>query len=103
MSAAVSPVPAAPSGSPLSYLNAERGLLSWLTTVDHKRIGLMYLVSTLFFFLLAGLMAIALRVELWTPQGDVFDPDTYNKLFTLHGGLMVFAFIIPSIPFSPLR
>ena len=68
-----------PGHAEVNYLNSERGILSWLTTVDHKRIGLMYLVSTLSFFLLAGLMALALRVELWTPQGDVFDPDTYNK------------------------
>ena len=100
MSQAIMSGPGRVEGPPVHYLNAERGVLSWLTTVDHKRIGLMYLVSTLFFFLLAGLMALALRVELWTPAGDVFDPDTYNKLFTLHGGLMVFAFIIPSIPAS---
>ena len=71
MSAAASPVSTVPSGSPLSYLNAERGLASWLTTVDHKRIGLMYLVSTLFFFLLAGLMALALRVEVTVHAGSL--------------------------------
>lgn len=81
-----------------SYLTSERGFKSWITTVDHKRIGLMYLVMITLFFITAGLLALAIRTELWTPEGDLFDGDTYNKLFTLHGALMVFVFIIPSIP-----
>ena len=81
-----------------SYLTAEKGFKSWITSVDHKRIGLMYLVMVSMFFLIAGLLALAVRTELLTPAGDLFDGDTYNKVFTLHGALMVFVFIIPSIP-----
>ena len=84
-----------------NYLNAEKGLKSWLTTVDHKRIGLMYLLMVSLFFMIAGLLALGIRTELWTPEGDFFaEGDTYNKVFTLHGALMVFVFIIPSIPAS---
>ncbi len=81
-----------------SYLVAKKGLLSWLITVDHKRIGLMYLVATLFFFLVAGLLAILLRTELFTPGQDFMSAQTYNQVFTLHGAIMVFLFIIPSVP-----
>ena len=87
------------SGEPEpSYLTAKRGLMSWLITVDHKRIGLMYLTATLFFFLVAGLLAIALRTELFTGSQDFMSAQTYNKVFTLHGAIMVFLFIIPSVP-----
>ncbi len=81
-----------------SYLVAKRGLTTWLVTLDHKRIGLMYLVATLFFFLVAGLLAIALRTELFTPGQDFMSAQTYNKVYTLHGAIMVFLFIIPSVP-----
>jgi cytochrome c oxidase subunit 1 len=83
-----------------SYLTARRGLMSWLLTVDHKRIGVMYLVSTMIFFLAGGILALLLRWELATPAGEVFLPDTYNKLFTLHGAIMIFLLIIPAIPAS---
>lgn len=81
-----------------SYLVAKRGIYSWLITLDHKRIGLMYLASTLFFFLIAGLLAVALRTELFTPGQDFMSAQTYNKVYTLHGAIMVFLFIIPSVP-----
>ena len=81
-----------------SYLVAKRGLMSWLITVDHKRIGVMYLVATMFFFLVAGLLAIAVRTELFTPGQDFMSAQTYNRVFTLHGAIMVFLFIIPSVP-----
>jgi cytochrome c oxidase subunit 1 len=81
-----------------SYLVAKPGIMSWLITVDHKRIGLMYLAATLFFFLVAGLLAIALRTELYTPAQDYMSAATYNKVFTLHGAIMVFLFIIPAVP-----
>ncbi|NJK32020.1 MAG: cytochrome c oxidase subunit I [Deltaproteobacteria bacterium] len=87
-----------PSKAEPSYLTAKRGLMSWLITVDHKRIGLMYLAATLFFFLVAGLLAIVLRTELFTGQQDFMSAATYNKVFTLHGAIMVFLFIIPSVP-----
>lgn len=80
------------------YLNAEKGIKSWLFTVDHKRIGLMYLASVVLFFFVGGLLAIVLRTELFTPVENLMTADTYNRIFTLHGAIMVFLFIIPSIP-----
>jgi cytochrome c oxidase subunit 1 len=81
-----------------NYLNASHGLLSWVTTLDHKRIGVLYLVSTLAAFFLGGVFALLVRTELLTPTQTIMGPDTYNKMFTLHGAVMVFLFIIPSIP-----
>lgn len=81
-----------------NYLNATKGIKSWLTTVDHKRIGLMYLFSVIFFFFIGGMLAITLRLELLTPAKTFIEADTYNRIFTLHGAVMVFLFIIPSIP-----
>ena len=80
------------------YLNADYGVRSWLLTLDHKRIALLYLLSISIFFALGGLMAVAIRLELITPAGDMVQPDTYNRLFTMHGVLMVFLFMIPGIP-----
>ena len=80
------------------YLNADYGIKSWLLTVDHKRIAILYLVSITVFFALGGLMAVLIRLELATPMGDLVQPDTYNRLFTMHGILMIFFFLIPSIP-----
>ncbi|HYC00924.1 MAG TPA: cytochrome c oxidase subunit I [Candidatus Limnocylindrales bacterium] len=82
----------------VNYLNVDHGIRSWLLTVDHKRIGLLYLVSITIMFFLGSLMAGAVRAELLTPQGDLMQSDTYNKAFTLHGIIMVFFFLIPSIP-----
>jgi cytochrome c oxidase subunit 1 len=80
------------------YLNADYGVRSWLFTKDHKRIALLYLLTVTVFFALGGLMAVLIRLELATPQGDLVQPDTYNRLFTMHGVLMIFLFLIPSIP-----
>lgn len=80
------------------YLNQETGLWAWLTTVDHKKIGLMYLGSITFFFLVAGVLAILLRTELLTPARSFMDADVYNQIFTLHGAIMIFFFLIPSVP-----
>lgn len=91
---------AATAGEEPSYLAAKKGLVSWLYTVDHKRIGIMYLVAVMFFFLVGGLFALAVRLELLSPAENYFSADTYNKLFTLHGAVMVFLVIIPSIPAS---
>lgn len=71
---------------------------SWLLTVDHKRIAILYLLSINFFFLLGGAAASAVRLELVTPQGDLMTSDVYNRMFTLHGIIMVFFFLIPVIP-----
>lgn len=81
-----------------SYLNEPKGFRSWLLTLDHKRIGLMYLFGVMFFFFVAGLLAVVIRLELLTPAGDLVSADAYNRLFTLHGAVMIFLFIIPSIP-----
>jgi cytochrome c oxidase subunit 1 len=81
-----------------SYINARKGLMSWIVTLDHKRIGILYLLSTMFFFAIAGFSAVAVRLELFTPAGDMMSGDAYNKMFTLHGGIMVFLVIIPLTP-----
>ena len=82
----------------VSYLNKEYGLKSWLLTGDHKRIAIMYLISITFFFFIGGALAGLIRLELLTPQGDLMASDTYNKLFTMHGVIMVFLFLVPSVP-----
>jgi cytochrome c oxidase subunit 1 len=81
-----------------NYLTASRGIGSWLITLDHKRIGVMYLISVLLAFLIGGVFALLVRIELFTAGKTIVDADTYNRLFTLHGVVMVFLFIIPSIP-----
>ncbi len=81
-----------------NYLNEAKGWKSWLLTQDHKRIGIMYLAGIFFFFLVGGLLALIIRWELFTPAKDIMEADTYNRFFTLHGAIMIFLFIIPSIP-----
>ena len=81
-----------------SFYKAASGLKSWLITLDHKRIGLMYLISVLLFFLVGGVFALLVRTELLTPGHTIVDANTYNRLFTLHGAVMVFLVIIPSVP-----
>ena len=84
--------------APRNYLNADYGWKSWLFTLDHKRIALLYLVSITFFFIIGGSFAVLMRIHLVEPQGALVQPETYNKLFTLHGIVMIFFFLIPSIP-----
>src|SRR5271170_4084910 len=81
-----------------NYLNAEYGWKSWLLTTDHKRIAVLYLISISVMFALGGVFAMLIRLELLTPEGDLVNSDTYNKLFTMHGVVMVFFFLVPSIP-----
>jgi len=81
-----------------NYLTHEYGVKSWLLTKDHKRIALLYLAGISFFFFLGGIFATVIRLELLTPPGDLVSAQTYNKLFTLHGVIMIFLFMIPSIP-----
>jgi cytochrome c oxidase subunit 1 len=83
-----------------NYLNNERGWKSWLLTLDHKRIGVLYFISIMFFFAVGGLLAIVIRTELLTPNEFIMDAELYNRLFTMHGAIMIFLFIIPSIPAS---
>ncbi len=81
------------------YLGTNYSVSSWLLTTDHKRIGILYLISIVFFFVVGGAAATLVRMELLTPDGDLFNtPDDYNRAFTLHGVFMVFFFLIPSIP-----
>ncbi len=82
----------------VNYLNEERGIMSWLLTKDHKRIGLMFLGATIFFFFLGGVYALLLRLELLTPGPTIMDALSYNRAFTLHGVIMVFLFMIVAIP-----
>nr|WP_255551329.1 cbb3-type cytochrome c oxidase subunit I [Granulicella sp. dw_53] len=83
-----------------NYLNSEQGVLSWLLTKDHKRIGILYLISLSFFFCIGGFFAGMIRLELLTPMPDLVASDTYNKLFSMHGIIMVFLFLVPSVPAS---
>jgi cytochrome c oxidase subunit 1 len=101
------PAPQPQRSSSDNYLNHTRGVMSWAFTLDHKRIGLMYMIGILASFLLAGLFAIMVRTMLWHPltaeagasQGALNSAhDLYNHMFTLHGAVMVFMFIIPSVP-----
>jgi cytochrome c oxidase subunit 1 len=92
--AAVEPSP----HSRVNYLNANYGFRSWLFTTDHKRIALLYLMSITVMFFIGGGAAVLMRLHLITPQGALVMPATYNKLFTVHGIVMVFFFMIPSIP-----
>lgn len=78
--------------------NKYKGILSWLLTTDHKRIGLMYLVTILFFFLVGVVLGVLMRLELIAPGKTLMDAQTYNSLFTLHGVIMIFLFIIPGLP-----
>lgn len=81
-----------------NYLNAGDTVRSWLLTTDHKRIAILYLVSVTFFFLVGGLLAALIRLELLTPQGDLMTSENYNRVFTMHGVVMIFLFLIPAIP-----
>jgi cytochrome c oxidase subunit I len=81
-----------------NYLNASYTAQSWLLTTDHKRIGILYMISITLFFFVGGITAVLFRMELLTPQGDIVAADTYNRLFTIHGVIMVWFFLIPSIP-----
>lgn len=81
-----------------NYLNDGHGIKAWLLTLDHKRIGILYMVSVSIFFLMGALFALTIRLELMTPSGDLLDAETYNKMFTMHGVVMVFFVLIPAIP-----
>jgi cytochrome c oxidase subunit I len=87
-----------PTEARVNYLNAGYGIKSWLLTTDHKRIALLYLVSVNFMFLIGGLAAVVMRLHLVEPQGALVEPETYNRLFSTHGIVMIFFFLIPAIP-----
>lgn len=75
-----------------------KGILAWLLTTDHKRIGLMYLAAMMLFFLTAMTLGVLMRLEMLTPNNTIMSASTYNSIFTLHGVIMIFLFIIPGIP-----
>src|SRR5215470_13022695 len=81
-----------------NYLNNGYSLKSWLLTKDHKRIAILYLISITAMFFVGGFFALLIRLELLTPAGDLLTADTYNKAFSMHGQIMVFFFLVPSIP-----
>src|SRR3954454_15704311 len=81
-----------------NFLSKENGLLSWLLTGDHKRIAMLYLISITVFFFIGGALAGLIRLELLTPQSDLMATDTYNKVFSMHGIIMIFFFLVPSVP-----
>jgi cytochrome c oxidase subunit 1 len=81
-----------------NFFQEKKGLLSWFFTLDHKRIGLMYMYSIMTFFLVGVALGFLMRLELLSPGQDIMDPRTYNQTFTLHGVIMIFLFIIPGIP-----
>jgi cytochrome c oxidase subunit I len=81
-----------------NYLNARYSISSWLLTRDHKRIAVLYMISITLFFAVGGSAAVVMRLQLLTPHSSLVEAETYNKLFTLHGILMVFFFLVPSIP-----
>lgn len=85
-------------GAGTNYLNHEKGLWSWLTTLDHKRIGILYMISVMFFFLLGGIFAMLIRTELFAVGQTIMTAKQYNQAMTFHGAIMVFMVIIPGIP-----
>jgi cytochrome c oxidase subunit I len=87
-----------PLYNPVNYLNVKHTLRSWLLTTDHKRIAILYLISITLLFFVGGFAAMLMRLNLLEPQGALVHPETYNKLFTMHGIIMVWFFLIPSIP-----
>ena len=89
---------AEPVSGEKNYLNAETGIMSWLLTGDHKRIAVLYLISVVTFFTVGSFLAGLIRVQLVSPANTLLEAQTYNKVFTEHGIVMIFFFLIPSIP-----
>ena len=98
MSTATLELQEVPAESRVNYLTASYGIKSWLLTKDHKRIGLLYLATITIMFMFGGMAAFFMRLHLIEPQGALVEPETYNKLFSIHGVIMVFFFLVPSIP-----
>ncbi|HEY0524377.1 MAG TPA: cbb3-type cytochrome c oxidase subunit I, partial [Stellaceae bacterium] len=90
--------PPAPVTASDNYLTDGFTIRSWLLTHDHKRIALLYFASITFFFFVGGAAATLIRMNLVDPAGSMVQPETYNRLFTIHGVVMVWFFLVPSIP-----
>ena len=89
------------SGAALPYFHAHdgrRGILAWILSTDHKRIGILYFVSVIFFFLTGVVLGMLMRLELIGPGRNILDPAAYNAMFTVHGIIMVFLVVIPAVP-----
>src|SRR5512139_3549352 len=82
----------------VSFYEDRRGILSWIFTLDHKRIGLLYLIFVIAFFFTGVVVGFFMRLEMIAPGGTIMGPQTYNALFTLHGIIMIFLVVIPAIP-----
>src|SRR5579883_687335 len=95
---AAAPPPPEPEPAPVNYLNISHTIWSWLFTVDHKRIGILYLVSISVFFVVGGIAAGLVRLNLLAPDGAIMTEDAYNRAFTAHGVVMLFFFLIPAVP-----
>ena len=91
-------LPAPPDVEERNYLTGETGIASWLFSTDHKRIAILYMAGLTVFFALGGLAAVLIRIELFTPEGDLLTADQYNRMFTFHGTVMIWFFLVPSIP-----
>ena len=89
------PDPRSRRSSPTASSAQPRGLISWLTTTDHKRIGILYMVTTFVFFILGGVEALMMRLQLGVANNNLVTPEVYNQLFTLHGTTMIFLFVVP--------
>ena len=99
MSTAAATTAVAPAGEPSFYgASSRKGILSWLLTTDHKRIGILYLIAMTAFFLVGATIGIFMRLEHLTMGETIMKPTTYNALFTLHGVIMIFLFVIPGLP-----
>lgn len=80
---------------PLPSIRESEGLLAWVASIDHKQIGIMYLIATLFFFLVGGIEALLMRIQLIRPDNDFISPEVFNQLFTMHGTTMIFFVVMP--------
>src|SRR3954463_6411681 len=88
-------LPAVPQIVAREVRREPRGWTSWVTTTDHKRIGILYLVTTFAFFLIGGVEALMMRLQLGVPNNTLLEPQVYNELFTMHGTTMIFLFVVP--------
>ena len=95
MSPSLADRPAVPEVVVHGLREQPRGWLAWLTTTDHKKIGIMYLFATFIFFILGGVEALIIRLQLAVPDGTLVTPETYNGLVSMHGTTMVFLFVVP--------
>ncbi|MFN2166365.1 MAG: cbb3-type cytochrome c oxidase subunit I, partial [Anaerolineae bacterium] len=94
----MSNVPLVPeTAKPLPGIRENEGRLGWIASIDHKQIGLMYLLASLAFFLVGGLEALLIRVQLAQPENTFLTPDAYNQIFTMHGTTMIFLVVVPAL------